>query len=79
MFALSAVFGFLILRRRGVYFSLLTLALSAMLYSVAFRWTEFTGGENGLGGIVRPAWARRVVRQRCASTTCWSRCSRSAR
>ena len=48
------VFGFLILRRRGVYFSLLTLALSAMLYSVAFRWTEVTGGENGLGGIVRP-------------------------
>src|SRR5262245_20477296 len=46
------VFGFLILRRRGVYFSLLTLALSAMLYAVAFRWTEVTGGENGLGGIV---------------------------
>jgi branched-chain amino acid transport system ATP-binding protein len=51
---LAAVFGFLILRRRGVYFSLLTLALSAMLFSVAFRWTEVTGGENGLGGITRP-------------------------
>ena len=54
---LAAVFGFLILRRRGVYFSLLTLALAAMLYSVAFRWTEFTGGENGLGGITRPLLA----------------------
>lgn len=52
---LSWIFGFLILRRRGVYFSLLTLALSAMLYAVAFRWTDVTGGENGLGGIVRPA------------------------
>src|SRR5881394_3092262 len=52
--ALAFVFGFLILRRRGVYFSLLTLALSAMLYTVAFRWTEVTGGENGLGGITRP-------------------------
>ena len=52
--ALAGVFGFLILRRRGVYFSLLTLALAAMLYSVAFRWTDFTGGENGLGGITRP-------------------------
>ena len=50
----SSIFGFLILRRRGVYFSLLTLALSAMLYAVAFRWTDMTGGENGLGGIVRP-------------------------
>jgi ABC-type branched-subunit amino acid transport system ATPase component/ABC-type branched-subunit amino acid transport system permease subunit len=49
-------FGFLILRRRGVYFSLLTLALCAMLYAVAFRWTAVTGGENGLGGITRPAW-----------------------
>src|SRR3979411_1561360 len=52
--AISGAFGFLILRRRGVYFSLLTLALSAMLYAVAFRWTEGTGGENGLGGITRP-------------------------
>ena len=52
--AVAAAFGFLILRRRGVYFSLLTLALAAMLYAVSFRWTEVTGGENGLGGITRP-------------------------
>src|SRR3977135_1790810 len=52
--AVATAFGFLILRRRGVYFSLLTLALAAMLYSISFRWTEVTGGENGLGGIPRP-------------------------
>src|SRR5256885_958488 len=46
--------GFLILRRRGVYFSLLTLALSAMLFAIAFRWTAVTGGESGLGGVGRP-------------------------
>jgi branched-chain amino acid transport system ATP-binding protein len=51
---IAALFGALILRRRGVYFSLLTLALSAMLYTVAFRWTAVTGGEDGLGGITRP-------------------------
>src|ERR1700726_1484625 len=50
----ATAFGFLILRRRGVYFSLLTLALAAMLYVVSFRWTEVTGGENGLGGLNRP-------------------------
>src|SRR5262245_13187988 len=50
----AATFGYLILRRRGVYFSLLTLALAAMMYVVAFRWTAVTGGENGLGGVVRP-------------------------
>jgi ABC-type branched-subunit amino acid transport system ATPase component/ABC-type branched-subunit amino acid transport system permease subunit len=47
------VIGFLILRRRGVYFSLLTLAFTAMIFYIIFRWTSFTGGENGLGGITR--------------------------
>ena len=50
---LSTVVGVLILRRRGVYFSLLTLALAALTYAVAFRWTEVTGGEDGLGGLAR--------------------------
>jgi branched-chain amino acid transport system ATP-binding protein len=50
---LSTVVGLLILRRRGVYFALLTLALVALTYTVAFRWTELTGGEDGLGGLAR--------------------------
>lgn len=50
---LATVVGMLILRRRGVYFSLLTLALAALSYAIAFRWTSFTGGEGGLGGIER--------------------------
>ncbi len=50
----AALAGLLILRRRGVYFSLLTLALTAVMYTVSFRWTELTGGENGIGGVVRP-------------------------
>jgi branched-chain amino acid transport system ATP-binding protein len=49
----STALGALILRRRGVYFSLLTLALTAMLFAVAYRWTALTGGESGLGGVVR--------------------------
>lgn len=51
--ATAVVIGFLILRRRGVYFSLLTLAFAALCFSVAYRWTSLTGGENGLGGIER--------------------------
>ena len=50
---LSLAVGFLILRRRGVYFSLLTLALCALTFAMAFRWTSLTGGEGGLGGIER--------------------------
>ncbi len=50
---LALVVGFLILRRRGVYFSLLTLALCALTFAIAFRWTSLTGGEGGLGGLQR--------------------------
>jgi ABC-type branched-subunit amino acid transport system ATPase component/ABC-type branched-subunit amino acid transport system permease subunit len=49
----SALTGAIILRRRGVYFSLLTLALAALTYTTAFRWSEVTGGEDGLGGLKR--------------------------
>jgi branched-chain amino acid transport system ATP-binding protein len=50
---LSALVGVIILRRRGVYFSLLTLALAALTYTIAFRWSSVTGGEDGLGGLKR--------------------------
>ena len=49
----SAIIGMIILRRRGVYFSLLTLALAALTYTIAFRWSNVTGGEDGLGGLKR--------------------------
>ena len=52
----AVLIAFLVLRRRGVYFSLLTLAFSALCYAVAFRWTALTGGENGLGGVSRASW-----------------------
>ena len=52
---LSTIVGALILIRRGVYFSLLTLAFSALTYTISFRWTNLTGGENGIGNVVRPA------------------------
>ncbi|MGH7121205.1 MAG: ATP-binding cassette domain-containing protein [Acetobacteraceae bacterium] len=45
--------GALILRRRGLYFALLTLAFTQLFYEIAFRWTSFTGGENGLQGVNR--------------------------
>ena len=51
--AASTFVGIIILRRRGVYFSLLTLALAALTYTTAFRWSNVTGGEDGLGGLKR--------------------------
>jgi branched-chain amino acid transport system ATP-binding protein/branched-chain amino acid transport system permease protein len=55
--AASAFVGAVILRRRGVYFSLLTLALAALTYTTAFRWTKLTGGEDGLGGLKRGSFS----------------------
>jgi len=53
---LGLLVGFFSLRRRGVYFSLLTLAFTALAFFIAFRWTELTGGESGLRGIARPTF-----------------------
>jgi len=50
---LGAIIGFLLMRKRGVYFALLTLAFTQMFFYIVYRWTALTGGENGLGGIRR--------------------------
>jgi branched-chain amino acid transport system ATP-binding protein len=52
-FLLAALVGFIILRRRGLYFSLLTLACSQIAFEVAYKWTSVTGGENGLQNAPR--------------------------
>ena len=49
----GAVIGFLLMRKRGVYFSLLTLAFTQMFFYLVYGATTVTGGENGLGGIER--------------------------
>jgi len=51
---LGATIGAIVLRRRGLYFSLLTLACSQLAFEIAFKWTAVTGGENGLQGVARP-------------------------
>src|ERR1700691_961786 len=51
---LAAVIALVILRRRGLYFSLLTLAFSQIAFEVAYKWTDLTGGENGLQDVPRP-------------------------
>jgi ABC-type branched-subunit amino acid transport system ATPase component/ABC-type branched-subunit amino acid transport system permease subunit len=49
----GAGIGFLLMRKRGVYFSLLTLAFTQMFFYIVYRATAITGGENGIGGIER--------------------------
>jgi branched-chain amino acid transport system ATP-binding protein len=57
---LALVVGAIILRRRGLYFSLLTLACSQIAFEIAFKWTTVTGGENGLQNVARPLFPSAV-------------------
>ncbi|WP_213736362.1 branched-chain amino acid ABC transporter permease [Bradyrhizobium sp. dw_411] len=52
----AVVFGLLAVRTSGVYFLLLTLALGMIVWGICLRWTQVTGGENGMRGDVRPEW-----------------------
>jgi len=46
----AAAIGALIVRRRGVYFAMVTIAFGQVFYFIAFRWSEVTGGDDGLTG-----------------------------
>jgi branched-chain amino acid transport system permease protein len=50
----GVVVGFFALRRRGIYFAMLTLAFAQLLYFVAFHLADWTGGDDGLRGIRVP-------------------------
>jgi branched-chain amino acid transport system permease protein len=52
--ALGIVMGALAIRRQGIYFAMITLALAQLLYFVLLQ-TPFTGGEDGLQGVPRGA------------------------
>jgi branched-chain amino acid transport system permease protein len=47
------VIGSLLLRTKGAYFALLTLAFNSLFYAVATKWHSVTGGDDGLS-ITRP-------------------------
>ena len=49
----AVVLGFLSVRHTRIYFSMLTLAFGMMIFSIAWKWRDFTGGDDGLVGIPR--------------------------
>jgi branched-chain amino acid transport system permease protein len=49
----AAIIGPLIIRLRGVYFAMVTIAFGQVFYFVAFRWNTVTGGDDGLSGWTR--------------------------
>lgn len=53
--AMAGLFGVLALRASGLGFLMITLALGQILWGVAYRWVDFTGGDNGIRLPSRPA------------------------
>ena len=49
----AAVIGALIVRLRGIYFAMVTIAFGQVFYFIAYRWNTVTGGDDGLSG-----WSR---------------------
>jgi branched-chain amino acid transport system permease protein len=49
---LGTAFGWLAIRRQGIYFAMITLALAQMIYFVALQ-VPFTHGEDGIQGVPR--------------------------
>lgn len=49
---LGALFGVLSIRRQGIYFAMVTLALAQLVF-FGYLQTPFTGGEDGLHGVAR--------------------------
>jgi len=46
----AAIVGALIVKRRGVYFAMVTIAFGQVFYFIAFRWNSVTGGDDGVTG-----------------------------
>jgi branched-chain amino acid transport system permease protein len=49
----GTLFGLLIVRRRGVYFAMVTVAFGQVAFYIAYSWNDLTGGYDGLRGFVR--------------------------
>jgi branched-chain amino acid transport system permease protein len=48
---MAAAIGVLAIRTRGIYFAMVTMALSQCVYYLFYEAVDWTGGENGLRGI----------------------------
>ena len=53
----SLFFGLIAVRTRGTYFVMITLAEGMVIWGIAQRWQELTGGDNGIPGIPKPGFA----------------------
>ena len=47
--------GWFSTRATGIYFAMLTLAFAQLLYTIAYKWRDLTGGSDGIAGVPKTA------------------------
>jgi branched-chain amino acid transport system permease protein len=52
---MAGFFGLIALRASGLGFLMITLALSQVLWGLAYRMSDVTNGDNGIAGLTRPS------------------------
>src|SRR5664279_4060965 len=52
----ACLIGAMIVKLRGVYFAMVTIAFGQVFFFIAFRWNAVTGGDDGLTG-----WKRQPI------------------
>ena len=50
----ALLLGLLLVRVGGVFFTMLTLAFAQLAWQITFKWYNFTGGDDGVVGIIQP-------------------------
>src|SRR5262249_42872537 len=50
----ALIFGFFCVRLTKVYFAMLTLAFSQIVWAICFKWNDVTGGDQGLPDVPYP-------------------------
>ncbi len=57
----AVLVGFFCVRLTGIYFAILSLAFGELLFYIVFSWYTFTGGDDGIQGLLPPVFFRDAV------------------
>jgi len=55
---IGLVVGIFCVRLRGIYFAVLTLAFGQLIFTIVFKWHDFTGGDDGIQGVFPPEFLK---------------------
>jgi branched-chain amino acid transport system permease protein len=58
----ALIIGFFCVRLTKVYFAMLTLAFSQIVWAIAFKWNSLTGGDTGFIGVSFPLYLDSKIR-----------------